>query len=400
MLLFNKYFAGIDLGSRHVKMALVNRNRQQWELAEQQLLPLPTHSDSTPVNLSATEDIGTPNERTGSDFTEILVHLAENPRLKKAAVISALSGNQVLTRHITLPPMPEKEIARALVFELEKILPGNTGQMITRHVHLGRISTPEGPRQHVLLAAASREAVLRHYDLFHQAGLKLAAIDLAQLALWRVFGPGRFFQADASAYAVVDIGHENTHLIIINSGRLAFTRTLNTGGRQVLETMGIMLGTDAAGALELLQTYQNTPLPEASTAKVESLSGEEAFPALLSLEDESSWTLAADLSGELPAEREAAATMEQAGISAALTTALAELLREIRRSLDFYKLQERQSELEKIFITGGTAQLPLLAETAAAELGLPAAVGLPDLPGAKQPNPHLSIAYGLAMREI
>lgn len=400
LALFSRCFAGIDLGSRHVKMALITRNRQQWELAEQQLLPLPTYADGSPAPLPTTGETGTTAESAGSAYTEILVRLAGNPRLKKATVVSALPGSQVLTRHIMLPPMPEKEIARALTFELDKILPGHTGQMITRHINLGRVSTPEGPRQHILLAAAARDAVLQHYDLFQQAGLKLAAIDLAQLALWRVFGPDRFFQASASAYAVVDIGHQNTHLLIINSGRLAFTRTLNTGGHQVLETMGIMLGTGAAGALEMLQTFHNAPIPETAPANLETRFEGEDFPGVLSLEDEHSWTMAADLAGELPPGREAAATLEQTGISAALTTALAELLREIRRSLDFYKLQERQGELEKIFITGGTAQLPLLAETAAAELGLPAEVGRPDLPGVEQPNPHLSIAYGLALREI
>ncbi|MGQ9558201.1 MAG: pilus assembly protein PilM [Desulfurispora sp.] len=400
MALLSRCFAGIDLGSRHVKMALVTRNRQQWTLAEQQLLPLPAYADSSPAYLPPAGETGTAAGSGRSAYTEILVRLADNPRLKKATVVSALPGSQVLTRHIMLPPMPEKEIARALSFELEKILPGHTGQMITRHINLGRVSTPEGPRQHILLAAAARDAVLQHYDLFQQAGLKLAAIDLAQLALWRIFGPGRFFQAEASAYAVVDIGDQNTHLLIINSGRLAFTRTLNTGGHQVLETMGIMLGTGAAGALEMLQSFPNAPLPETAPAQGEILSAGEDFPAVLSLEDESSWILTANRSEKLPAGREAAAALEQTGLSAALTTALAELLREIRRSLDFYKLQERQSELEKIFITGGTAQLPLLAETAAAELGLPAEVGRPDLPGKEQPNPHLSIAYGLALREI
>ncbi|WP_018086422.1 pilus assembly protein PilM [Desulfurispora thermophila] len=415
MSLFNKYYAGIDVGSQNVKVVLITQTRRQWELVEQHLLPRPAEQGENFSNSSLTE--AEPNSYEGqenSTLTGILARLADNPLLKKAAVVSALPGHQVLTRHIMLPPMPDKDIAKALAFELEKILPGNTGHMITRHVNLGRVSTPEGPQQHVLLAAAPREEIYQHYNLFHQAGLKLVAVDLAQLALWRVFGPGSPFQAGAAVYAVVDIGHENTHLLIIKSGRLAFTRTLNTGGRQVLETLAVMLGTDSAGALNLLQSIKESPGREILPVPNGVEPVEEPFHIATAENNQPVVKISGELLEDLltgegepinnpppfPSRLEAAAAIDQADVSAALTTALAELLREIRRSLDFYKLQDRQSELEKIIITGGAAQLPLLAETATSELGLPTEIGYLTLPNDCQLEPNMSIAYGLALREI
>ena len=78
---------------------------------------------------------------------------------------------------------------------------------------------------------------------------------------------------------------------------------------------------------------------------------------------------------------------------------LADLTQEIRRSLDFYRTQgEAGFNPECLLLTGEGTMIEGLADFCREDLGVPALIGRPGLPG-RSVEPALAIAAGLALRE-
>jgi len=172
----------------------------------------------------------------------------------------------------------------------------------------------EPGKMRVLLAAVRRELAEKYRDLFIQTGLRLRVIDLVPLALYRLF---RTLGARGNAIAV-DVGENYSHVMLMEDGKLTFSRAVNIGCREM--------------------------------AKV-------AFP-----------------SGLNPA---------------------ADLVQEIRRTLDFYRMQKRFGyDPERLLICGGGGRVPNMAALLEEGLGISSEVVNPFGLG-----PEYAVATGLALRE-
>jgi type IV pilus assembly protein PilM len=92
---------------------------------------------------------------------------------------------------------------------------------------------------------------------------------------------------------------------------------------------------------------------------------------------------------------------EQEALTRAGIGARAELIQEIRRSLEFYRTQAGVAFTpERLILTGGGARSEGLAEYCQDELGLKTTEGcLGGLQSERQLDPALAVAAGLALRE-
>ena len=84
-----------------------------------------------------------------------------------------------------------------------------------------------------------------------------------------------------------------------------------------------------------------------------------------------------------------------------LQEGLQEIIRELRRSLEFFSSQDNL-EVERLLLSGGTAKLeglPAFMETC---LEIPVQVGIPEvvLPEGQTFDPAFAVAIGLALREV
>ena len=95
----------------------------------------------------------------------------------------------------------------------------------------------------------------------------------------------------------------------------------------------------------------------------------------------------------------------------AIAQPLLDLAVEVRRSLDFYRRNHRNEDIERVVISGGTAAIPGLAEFLGAEIGVPTEVANPfeyvaideDEVSAQYLHdiaPMCVVAAGLAMRDM
>lgn len=142
---------------------------------------------------------------------------------------AAVESGIVVVRHTSLPPMPEKEVAPALAFQLPQLIPGYGDGWVHDYVLLGDRGGDFGRVREYLVAALSRAAALEYYNAFRQAGLRLMSMEVRPLALWRYLFGSRAEDRRATEFpclAVLDPDDLTADLAVIEGGVLRYTRLL------------------------------------------------------------------------------------------------------------------------------------------------------------------------------
>jgi type IV pilus assembly protein PilM len=233
--------------------------------------------------------------------------------------------------------------------------------MEIRHVVLEEKEAGAATQLSVLLVAAPKTLLYRYYNIFEMAGLKLTAVDLPALNLWRVFSGPYCAPEIKSTQAVVDIGSSSSYFIVVKNNRLTYVRSIYTGG--------------SAG-----ENSNNNP------------------------DDDLTIVYGRELPPSDGAYAEAAATVEYGGISGLVNyDQYSDFITEVRRSLDFYRLQDREAAIEQLVITGGGSKAAHLSALLENELGIAVKAGHASFSpgnGITDLDPQFTMAFGLALGEV
>jgi type IV pilus assembly protein PilM len=187
----------------------------------------------------------------------------------------------------------------------------------------------------VLLVVAYRELIDRYVSACRKAGINLAGIDLEAFALLRALGAPA--DRDGSALVAVAIGHDRSTFAVSDGRICEFTRVVEWGG--------------SALNVALARAFDSTP------------SEVEALKRSLSLDGS---TTPEDLTPE-----------QVASALDAVRRQVQSFARELVSSLQFYQNQPGSLGIGEIVITGGTAQLPGLAEELERLIGVHVRIGDP-----------------------
>ncbi|MDD4239610.1 MAG: type IV pilus assembly protein PilM [Desulfotomaculaceae bacterium] len=346
-------FAAIDIGNGNIKVVEVSVVEGLPEVTASGSISMPAGALDEPVNEEA--------------LVAALNELVLTSGIQLREVITTIGGDKVITRHIKLPLMPEKELATAVRFEVEKFIPTPVSELQIRHLKLSVTEENGEKTVHLLVAAVPTSYIYDFYRIFALAGLTVAAIDLQTLSLWRVFCGISPKPACQGTVGILDIGASTTQFLVVRERLLEFTRTLPVGGKLLTNS---------------LAEYYGFEFQQASDVKLER--------------------------GRLLSAEEAAATsQEDMQIDFSLRAGLSELVREIRRSIDFYASQEGATPIERFIISGGAVKLLGFCEFLAEALEAPVEFGEPGLPG--QPvnetapeafDQAYAVVLGSALREV
>lgn len=321
-----KPIIAVDLDDVSIRTAAVTKN-----------------SKGLDCRVSAFSTPGTGGVETGdaAALAEALKAAAEQAGFAGGKVISAVGGEKVILRQLTIPKMPEREIAAALRWEAERLIVTSLEELELRHIVLGETVVDDIPQYAVLLAAVPKETVYRYYEIFSRANLKLTALDLPALALWRVFANEYASYQGLPNKAAVYIGFSASYLIVVKERQLRYVRTLSVGINNILESIGV-------------QPTSHTVIADAAAA--------------------------ADY-----------AVREQIFYSGGMQ----DIITDIKRSLDFYHLQNKDEQVENLVLTGCLNELPGITTLFEQELAMNAVTGQAlDHPA------EFSVAIGLALREV
>jgi type IV pilus assembly protein PilM len=250
--------------------------------------------------------------------------------LKKGEVRVGVASPRVLVRTVDLPLMSEVDLAGALRFQAQELIPIPLEEAVLDFQVLEELpvgepaadGTPAPQTQRVLLAAAHKDLVGSLVAAVRGAGLTVAAVDLVPLALIRAIGR-RVTDNGPGAEAIVSIGGGVTVMVAHEAGLPRFVRVLGLGGRLLTDAIARDLNLPFEQAEALKRQTDRVPQQVADRAR------------------------------------------------AAMARPLGDLVEQIRGSLDYYRAQPGAPRLLRVTLTGGASLTPGLAEQLGGLVGLP-----------------------------
>jgi type IV pilus assembly protein PilM len=297
--------------------------------------------------------------KDGPAVTEAITKLWQNGKFSSSSVIVGIAGLRAITREIDLPFVPDNEVDSAVRFQSEEVIPFPPDQTILSSQVLSDYTSPEGDKmRRILVAAAHSDLVNGVIETVENAGLTVVGVDLISSALVRAVGG---HEDTEQPEAIVSVGAGLTVVVVHQSGRPQFVRTIGSGGNAT--TAGI------SGSLDI-------PTSDAEGTKRRISEGGPQMQA---------------------AERAAQPSIN-------------ELINEIRNSIQYFASLPGRLPVARVLVTGGGSALHGLTEALEAQIHLPVLSVSPlsrldtsklDLTDeqVEEVSPVLSTPIGLALSE-
>ena len=228
-----------------------------------------------------------------------------------------IANQRVMTRVIDLPLLSDqRERTAAVAYEAQEHIPIPLDQAVMDFQSIGEFSSDAGQRERMVVVAAPREMIDQLVRVVRSARLQPVGIDLEAFAILRsVMPPPSVLDEgspDTDAQVVVHVGAEVTHVIVSVDRNCHFTRQVNFGGAGMTQAIAQRLecSTDQAEALKITCGLLGAP--------------------------HGAWD--ADTIAE---------------VQHALALATRPLVREIVRSVDYYRSQPFARHIDRVVISGG-----------------------------------------------
>jgi len=273
--------------------------------------------------------------------------------MKGAEVVTAVGGHDVIIKKIEMDRMRDADAREVIKWEAEQHVPFDI-----KSVEIDfQILDPDGDgaQMQVLLVAAKRELVDNKVGLLQDAGVEPLVIDVDAFALHNAFEhnyPGSL----EGIVALVNVGHETTNVSILEDGVPILTRDIPFGSRKIREDLQRERGLTAERAEDVVQAREVV-----------------------------------------------------AGLETFVTSSADEIAVGIERASAFLMTREDGNSVGRIFLSGGGARIPRMAESLASRMNVETEIvnpfeRVPVRPDAAgdlsidEAAPMLLLPLGLALR--
>jgi type IV pilus assembly protein PilM len=341
-----KNLVGVDIGSSSIKICQLKELRKGYSLAKVAYAPL------------APQTVVDGHVMNSGAVVEALAKLFHDHKIKQKDVAMSVSGQSVIIRKITVPLMTQAELEEQIQWEAEQHIPFDIKDVTVDYEVLKR--RPEAGQMDLLLVAAKRDEINDYANIAKEAKLKPVIVDIDAFTVQNCFETSRGLPPD-QIIALINVGASLSSLNVIANGASAFTRDIANGGNAITEEIQKQLG---------------VPYEQAETYKSGGDEGAMIPKQVIDIVSGVSDTIAA----------------------------------EIQRSLDFFLATTGEGELSRIYLTGGTANLPQLVTAIERRARVPVEVFFPTEKMTVEPkdvdptlvqakSAQLTVALGLALRK-
>lgn len=438
---------GVDIGSCSIKAVELQRTGSTIEmLGRPAVIPTPERSVEGGVIVDSAAVAGALSD----------VMAAGGFKTKK--VIASVGGDSSVVVRITeVPKMAGRELEDAIQWELDRQTPFPIEQTFYDYQPIEPPDAdPNAQNMEVLIAVAQEDMINTHVDTIIAAKLVPAAIDVEPLAISRALVDVTGGAFADQTIGVVHIGASSSMILIIRKGLLTFVRVIPTAGATLTQAiqqnfMGdeklseqvkrqfadLTEGGDGEGqygapvgqegpedeifADEDVDSVFELSDSDAGAAADEQPLGAEAGATQLDVAEPGEADIppppeepASEVLPPPPAGDEEVGEEESAArqiVYEAIAPALVDVATEIRRSIDFYRRQHRNEEVDRIVLSGGSAAIRGLENFIGAETGISTELADPfayltvdeqSSPGQylRDVGPAMVVAVGLALRDM
>jgi type II secretion system protein L len=186
-----------------------------------------------------------------SDLAPALARLLANTG-KPDLVLSALPGELVVKRMLTLPFSDQRRLVQVVPFALEEHLPVGVDDAVVAFARLGQ----EAGNTLVIAAMARKDDLRHHLELFARAGANPKTVTLSALALAGLLA--RVRNGNGGSQLLVDLDHGSTSMVLLDPA--GTPRAIRT----VAAELGATNGAAAPGSSAILGAMRQTLLAHSS----------------------------------------------------------------------------------------------------------------------------------------
>lgn len=294
--MFPGLLLGLDIGDKLIKLTEIDRSAEKLTLKNLGVIETPKGA----VKDGDLKDVDLVAEAAKSVIDE--------QGFESNRVMAAISGEEVISRTIEIPNMPDSELEEAIKWEGSDQIPISTDDAVLDYEILSR---DDDGGYNVLIVAVKRDLIDKYLELFELLDLEPLTIEIEPTAAARTID--HLYQLDN--IGIIDIGYKTTSVSIVSQEQLLFTRSVGIADKSITEEIADIEGLNLKEAEEF---KKNNSLFKSEETNV---------------------------------------------IIRNLTTA-------IYRSLDYFQVQNKDFDLDKIVLIGGGSKLIGLAEHFTNEFGV------------------------------
>ncbi len=416
---------GLDIGSSMMKVVELKRSGSGVEITALGVAPTPQEAVENSIILDS--------QMLGQAVKALL---SQTGVTAKKCVSSVSGQSAVVVRVIDVPQMSDDELANAIKWEVERVVPFPLSDVILDYKVIDRPEGyAEGQNVDVVFAVAQQDLVDLHVQALQAAGLSPEAIDVEPLAVSRALLELQSNDTPGYTAVIINIGASVTDIGVFRDKLPTFLRTLPLAGNNLTQAVADYLQVDFSTAERYKTEYGEVvfdqvpqaaepfgidggfgggsaafmdfspppaaaePVPDRPSdsgrmpfdfstpgeSHAAPLPFEPTEPNSGSLEQESPFGMsgspeaAALPTPNLPAVSaiEPNTDAMRMQVFSAIAPVLAELVQELRRSIDYYCGKSVDSHIHELLIVGGTARLKGIAQYLEVEVGIPARVADP-----------------------
>ncbi len=295
-------------------------------------------------------------------LAEEIKALFHDAGIHRRFTVTAVSNRQAITRNIHVPRMSVQELDEAIKWEAERYIPFPIDEVILDYFVLDNPEdVEEGGQLEVVIAAARLDEVTQQVEYLKLAGLEPHVIDVKPFSLLRslkgsLLGEhlskttlsGSVYTEANEVGVVLEIAASTSTITLVRGQRVLMNRPLSVSGDHFTAAIQRAFGLDFDSAEDVKLEYGTATIPT---------------------EDEE------DLLN-FDAKRE---QFSPGRVYESLRPVLVDLTTDIRRSLEFFRVQSGDANISRMLVTGGGAKLRGLPEAIGDALGFRVELGDPWL---------------------
>ncbi len=321
-----KNFIGIDIGTHSLKIAECQRAGSKVTLVNYEIIRLP-------------EGLGSDQVLSSQEISSFIRETLKRLGIKTSDTVSEVTGPWTVARHLFMTDLADEEMREAIRWGSKADFPFALDEAIIDFYKLEVSKQAEGESEaEIVSAVATREVVEQQVALLKEAGLKSLFLSIPSFSLmqaYRVTQPSPW----SETAAVIDLGNKSTQIIVLKEGKLKFSREIAVAGDLFTNSL--------TGVYEI--NGQREEIDEAVAERIKlktGLSEEEGADPIIE---------------GVPWDQ----------VQKRLSSVMDRLQLEVERSLNYYKNQFKDYEIQRVFLTGGGSLLKGLPEALEKNLEIP-----------------------------
>lgn len=316
-LFSKKTNVGVDIGHHSIKVMQLEKSGDSYKVSKFATAPTPKEAirDGVVVDPAL--------------MGLVLKQLLKESHISATSALIAVAGGSVIVRPVRIPKMAEATLRRSMKLEAGRYIPSSTEDS---YIEFEIVGDAEDNQMDVLMVAAPKDIVESRMQACAEAGLDTEAVDVAVFAAYRALveaDPTKDYSE--TTVALIDIGASTTSVSVVHKGAFVMSRTIPNGGHVLTEA---------------LTSYFKISDEDAESGKAQL-----DFSELMH--------------DEKPKENPPLRVLQPH---------VDDLVREIRRSLNYYQSQQAEgaqaNTVDALLLTGGGAKMTGLSAYLSHKLGI------------------------------